>query len=123
MTGATLAGSQGLYYLASGVWPIVHLPSFEAVTGPKREGWLVKTTGALIAAVGATLLTAGRRRQVTPEIELLGLVSAAALGAVGIWYGGARRRISRVYVIDGVTELALAATWLLVRRAGRPDNV
>jgi hypothetical protein len=33
--------------------------SFEAVTGPKRDDWLVKTIGGLIAMVGATLIGAG----------------------------------------------------------------
>jgi hypothetical protein len=29
----------------TGVWPILRLRSFEAVTGPKKERWLVKTMG------------------------------------------------------------------------------
>jgi hypothetical protein len=30
---------QGVYFLLTGVWPIVHLPSFLAVTGPKTDLW------------------------------------------------------------------------------------
>ncbi|HZF99815.1 MAG TPA: hypothetical protein VEY71_02385 [Chitinophagales bacterium] len=31
---------QGVYTLATGVWPIVHMRSFEAVTGPRPiVGW------------------------------------------------------------------------------------
>jgi hypothetical protein len=37
---------QALYYLATGLWPLVHLPSFEAVTGPKTDDWLVHMVGA-----------------------------------------------------------------------------
>src|SRR5215475_2368904 len=51
---------QGAYLLATGVWPVVHLRSFEWTTGPKLEGWLVKTLGGLIAAIGTTLLCAAR---------------------------------------------------------------
>ena len=52
-----LCVTQGIFYVATGVWPIVHLRSFEAVTGPKLEGWLVKTVGALIAVVGGIAIT------------------------------------------------------------------
>jgi hypothetical protein len=55
---------QGLYFLITGVWPIVHIDSFLAVTGPKTDHlntelgdhWLVITVGALIAAIAASLL-------------------------------------------------------------------
>ena len=39
--------TQGVFYLATGLWPIVHLPSFERVTGRKKEKWLVKAMGGL----------------------------------------------------------------------------
>ena len=28
---------QGSYYLVTGLWPLVHLASFEAITGPKVD--------------------------------------------------------------------------------------
>jgi hypothetical protein len=105
-----LAVVQGAYWAASGVWPIVHLRSFEAVTGPKQAGWLVKTVGALIAAVGATLVVAGARRRVTEEIVLLGASSAAALGGAGGWYA-ARGRIRRIYLADAAIEAVILAAW------------
>lgn len=105
-----LALVQGAFYLASGLWPIVHLPSFEAVTGPKAEGWLVKTTGALIAVAGTAMLMAGRHRRVMPEIRLLAAGSAAALAAADVIYV-AKRRIPPVYLLDAATELALVAAW------------
>lgn len=40
-----------MFYLAAGLWPIVSLHSFEAVTGPEQDDWLVKTIGGLIAAI------------------------------------------------------------------------
>ncbi len=48
-SGASL---QGIYYVATGLWPILNMRSFEMVTGPKRDKWLVKTVGALITAIG-----------------------------------------------------------------------
>jgi hypothetical protein len=114
--GRALAIGQGAYWGATGLWPIVDLRSFEAVTGPKTEGWLVKTVGGLIAAVGATLLVAGVRRRVTPEIALLGGASAAALGGAGGWYAW-RGRIRRIYLADAAVEALLVGAWVLA--AGR----
>lgn len=39
---------QGLFYLTSGIWPLIDMPSFEAVTGRKTDKWLVKTVGLLL---------------------------------------------------------------------------
>jgi hypothetical protein len=55
-----LATIQGAYYLLTGLWPLAHLRSFQAVTGPKLEPWLVKTVGVLAAAIGFTLVRSGR---------------------------------------------------------------
>lgn len=104
-----LAVAQGVFDVVTGVWPIVHLRSFEAVTGPKREGWLVKTVGALITVVGGTLLAAGLRRRVTPEILLLGAGSAAALAAIDIRYSP--QRIAPVYLLDSVLEGVIVTGW------------
>jgi hypothetical protein len=107
-----VAGMQGLYFVATGLWPIVHRRSFELVTGPKLEGWLVKTVGALAAAMGATFLNAARQRRVSPQVRVLGVGSALAFAGVDVWYV-ARRRISRVYLMDAALELGLAAAWYL----------
>jgi hypothetical protein len=72
-----VARAQGLFYVTSGLWPVVHYPSFEAATGPKVDRWLVKTIGGLIAAVGVALLAGSSRDRV------LGVGSALVLGAVG----------------------------------------
>jgi len=54
--------TQGAYYTATGIWPWISLKTFELVTGPKVDDWLVHTVGALAAAIGATLLVARIRR-------------------------------------------------------------
>lgn len=102
---------QGAFYLATGIWPLVHMSSFLAVTGPKTDLWLVRTVGVLIAVVGATLLLACMRKGITPEIRLLAVGSALALAAVDIVYVSAGR-ISAVYLLDAVAETILAAAWL-----------
>ena len=47
-----LARLQAVFYIVTGVWPIVSMRSFEAITGPKVDRWLVKTVGALVAVIG-----------------------------------------------------------------------
>lgn len=39
---------QGIYFLATLVWPVIDMESFMAVTGPKVDIWLVKTVSALL---------------------------------------------------------------------------
>jgi hypothetical protein len=114
-----LAVGQGVFFVAAGLWPIFHLRSFEAVTGPKVEGWLVKTVGALIAVTGAALAVAGARRAVAPETAVLGAGSAATLAAVDLWYAGRRRRLPPVYLADAALELGFVAGWAAAARALR----
>jgi len=107
---AKLAVVQGGFDVVTGLWPIFHLRSFELVTGPKLEGWLVKTVGALISVIGGTLVSAGLRNRVTPEVRMLAVGSAAALTLVDIIYT-AKRRIAPVYLLDAVVEVGLIAGW------------
>ncbi len=98
--GRTAATAQGLLYLTTGLWPILAPRSFQRVTGPKTDVWLVKTMGALLAADGWHLLR--ERRAVH------GLSRALVLGGADFTYG-LRGRISRVYLVDGVVEAGFAA--------------
>jgi hypothetical protein len=108
-----LAVAQGAFYLATGVWPLLHMRSFEAVTGEKTDDWLVETVGALLTVSGAVMMMAGLRRRVTPEIALLAAGSAGALTAIDVIYT-ARRVIRPVYLLDAVAETALIAAWTAV---------
>ena len=110
---ATLAGLQGAYFAVTGVWPILHIASFEAVTGPKVDDWLVKTVGALVAVIGATLCVASWLGRVSPEAQVLAMGSALCLGAVDVVYP-LLGRISRVYLADAVVEATLLAAWTFV---------
>lgn len=105
-----LAAGQGVFYLVSGIWPLVSMRTFEAVTGPKTDRWLVNTVGLLIAVTGGTLLTSARRGRIPPETAMIGAGSAAALGTISLVYA-LRGRISRIYLLDAASELALVAAW------------
>src|SRR5688572_5718846 len=77
---------QGVFYVSTGVWPLVHLPSFLAVTGPKHDLWLVQTFGALLTAVGCVLVAWGLRRQNDETAPQIALVVAIVLAWADIYY-------------------------------------
>lgn len=117
---ARVAFGQGAYFLMTGLWPLVHMRSFEWVTGPKREKWLVKTVGVLAASIGATLLRgASRNRGDDDTTAWLGASSAAGFAAIDLWYAGPRRRISPVYLVDAAVELGFCAAWALAVKPRR----
>jgi hypothetical protein len=117
-----VAMAQATYYAQSGLWPIVHLRSFEWLTGPKTDGWLVKTVGGLLSVTGGALGLAALSDRVTPELELVGAGSALTLAAIDVVYV-ARRRISPIYLLDAVANLGLLAGYAFSRAGGEADAV
>jgi ABC-type dipeptide/oligopeptide/nickel transport system permease subunit len=112
-------GCQAVYYGVTGLWPLVHLPSFEAVTGPKTDDWLVHMVGLLAAVIGAALGTAAAYdRARAAEVMALAVGSALAFAGIDLWYG-LHGRISPIYLADSVVQVALiivlGATWRIGR--------
>lgn len=105
-----LARLMGRFYLLTGVWPLLHIRSFEWVTGPKTDRWLVKTVGALVSATGLALLLAARRQRVPTDVAVLAMANAASLATIDVVYV-AKKRIRPVYLLDAVVEVALLAAW------------
>jgi hypothetical protein len=127
---------QGLYYLVTGVWPLLSMETFQLVTGPKtdhlvtgREGdhWLVMTVGVLIVAIAVTLLVAAWRQQNPPEAAVLAIASALGLTGIDVIYV-VRQVIAPIYLADAVAEIILLMAWIGVgvrswraRRIGPPS--
>ncbi len=110
---------QGLYYLATGVWPLVNIETFQLLTGPKTDNaptgraadhWLVMTVGVLVTAVAVTLLVAAWRRRNPPEVAVLALASALELTAIDVIYV-LREVIAPIYLADAAAEVILIAAW------------
>lgn len=70
---------QAFVYVVTGAWPLVHLASFERVTGEKYDDFLVHTVGLLLVVVGVVLLRALRRAALTGELLWLAAGTAASL--------------------------------------------
>jgi hypothetical protein len=109
---AGVAVAQGTYFLVTGLWPILHIGSFEKVVGPKVDRWLVKTFGGLVAAVGATLVQGGIERSRLDASRTLGVGTALSIAMAEMVYVS-KRRISAVYGVDVLAELGFVAGWLL----------
>ena len=103
-----------LFFAIGGVWSVLHRRSFEAVSGPKIDYWLVRTVGGLLTTVGIVLAGAALRDRITPEIRWLAIGTSGVLTAIDVIYT-AQRRIRPVYLLDAAANLALIAGWLSVR--------
>ena len=110
-----LLAIQCAYYGITGLWPILHLQSFEAITGPKTDDWLVHMVGLLAAAIAVVLGSATLRNRIrSPEVVLLAATSAGAFAAIDLWYG-LTGRISPVYLADAVVQICLIAGLAVTR--------
>ena len=105
-----LSAGQAVYYALTGLWAIVSIGTFQKVTGPKVDIWLVKTVGVLIIVIGAVLGLAGKRGEPVPEVPLLAVGSAAGLAAIDVIYV-AKKRIRPVYLLDALAEVGLIGLW------------
>ncbi|WP_017733516.1 hypothetical protein [Nafulsella turpanensis] len=102
---------QGFYFFATGIWPLLHMESFVAISGPKFDLWLVRTVGLLLSIIGLVLLSAAYNRRISLEIFLLAVGSALSMAAIDIYYAGIDR-IWNVYLLDALAEGSLVALWL-----------
>jgi hypothetical protein len=111
-----IASFQGAYYVATGLWAIVHRESFERVTGPKRDYWLVRTVGGLAVAIGVTLGVSAAAERRSPEAAVIGVASGIAFGLADLQAAVAS---SRVYLGDAALHALLVSAWL-ASRSERP---
>jgi hypothetical protein len=109
---AGVVAGQAALYIATGLWPLLSRRTFEQVTGPKSEFWLVQIVGLLVGSIGVGLAQSLRRgRAIPPELRTVAIGSAASLAAADVIFV-AKGRIRPVYLADALAELALVAAWL-----------
>jgi len=93
---------QGLYYLVTGIWPILHVESFMAVTGPKIDIWLVKMVALLSITIGLSILADQRDHY---KSFLLNGMAALSFLIIDVYYS-LTGRISVIYLADALVQLA-----------------
>ena len=101
---------QGLFYLATGIWPLLSMETFLKVTGLKTDLWLVMTVGAILAVIGAVLILAVSIGEINASLVVLAMGSAFVLAFVEIIYV-AQQVIPLVYLGDAFLELLIIAWW------------
>lgn len=106
-----VALGQGVFNLVGGLWPLLHLRSFERVFGPKTDVWLQQTTGGLLVAAGATQLATTADREGRRQARLVGLGTALTLLAVDLVYVP-KGRIRPTYLLDAAMQTGWIAAWL-----------
>ena len=110
MRPAGLAVAHGVFNVAFGVWPLLHYRSFEAVTGPKGEPWLVKTVGGLMIAAGHAQIRGAGTSDGTAAARRIGMGAAATFASIDI-LTAVPGRISRIYLLDAVVEACWLVAW------------
>jgi hypothetical protein len=101
---------QGGYFVLTGVWPLINMASFEAVTGPKTDDWLVHTVGVLVIVIGLALVAGSLKSELPAPVVVLAIGSSAGLAAVEFFYV-LRGVIWPIYMLDAVGELGLIGLW------------
>ncbi len=102
---------QGLYFMLGGLWAVAGKRSFEVVTGPKVDYWLVRTVGGLLSVIGLVIASASIRHRITTEIRWLGFGTSSVLAAITVVYT-AKGRIRPIYLLDAGVNLVFMARWL-----------
>lgn len=116
-----VAVGQGAFWIGAGLWPVLHLRSFEAVTGPKVDGWLARSFGAMMTVVGSALVVGGAKHPVRRETKWLAVASALCLGTLDTYFV-ARRRIRPTYLFDAAVQAGFLAAWAALFVANRGDK-
>ena len=112
---------QGIFYAVTGLWPILHLSSFMALSGPKTDTWLVQTVGGLLTVTGLALVSATLRRRLNGDWALLAGGQAACLATIDIVFV-AKDRIAAIYLADALAELLLLAAWIIAAVRARSSG-
>jgi len=115
MTTGNPAIFQGSLNVITGLWPIVHMRSFEAVSGYKTDKWLVRTVAGLLITIGSEQLRAATgSEERKAAARRLGIGTAATLAAIDLTYA-VKGEISKIYLLDAALELLIIRSWLRSR--------
>ncbi len=98
--------AQGIYYLAIGLWPLVHFDSFAAVIALQVIPFQAQALGAVLAVVGASLLEAVRRGPPPAYPTALGIGVAGAVALVSLLWLPRQPAFSGLW-LDVAVEVAI----------------
>ncbi|MEU0404094.1 hypothetical protein ABZ318_28470 [Streptomyces sp. NPDC006197] len=116
-----VARAQGLFNIVGGLWPVVSLRSFERIYGAKTDRWLQRTSGALLASAGFSMLRAEPTPAGLRQARRIGVGTALTFLTIDLVYVP-RRTIPATYLMDAAKEIAWLAAWWRAGRLSRGDD-
>jgi hypothetical protein len=119
MDGVMLGRAQGVANLVGGLWPLLHISSFEMVFGPKTDRWLVKTVAGLLMVNGLTQLTTSLTAGGVRQARRLGVGTAAVHASIDL-VSVAARRIT-MYLVDAALEVGWILAWWRVDKPAQGE--
>lgn len=102
--------TQSTYYLLTGIWPVIHLPSFMAVTGSKTDIWLVEMVALLTIAISIQLIAHINYKQSSPTLAVTTALSFLVIDSHYALNG----TISKIYLGDAAVQLAFLIALILL---------
>ncbi|WP_419870855.1 hypothetical protein [Chryseobacterium sp. CT-SW4] len=102
---------QGIYYLITSVWPLIHLKSFLEVTGDKTDIWLVKTVAVLLLSYSFLFFYIAFCKRILPIHALIGSICSIGLAIIDLYYY-LQGTLKWVYFLDFIIELCFFIYWL-----------
>jgi hypothetical protein len=104
---------QGIYTTLTALWGLIDIDSFMAVTGPKRDIWLVKTVSAILLAIGLSFIMQAFIRSNALPVIVLALISSMGLAFIDSYYA-INKVISKIYLGDAVLQILFCFVWIYV---------
>ncbi len=116
MKGQHILIFQGLYYFITALWPLLHIDSFEVVTGKKRNHWLVYTVASLLLVSSLVYLYSGFKNASTPvETIILSVGNALALTCIDLVFVF-KHKIRKIYLLDASLELLIIILLITIEK-------
>ncbi len=103
--------AHGGYLCIGGLWPLIHMDSFEAVTGPKVDEFLVRSIALILLLTAAVLFSQLHGKELELSAVIMGMGISLILGSIAI-ISAALGYIRAVYFLDGALHVLFGIGWL-----------
>src|SRR5690554_6350599 len=97
----------GIYYLITALWPLISIKTFELVTGPKVDKWLVYTVSCLLIAPSFLYIYTGLNEElISPLIIFLAFTNGILLILIDVIFV-LKKVIWKTYLVDAILQIIL----------------
>lgn len=109
----TVGVTHAAFFLIGGLWPLVDMQSFESVTGPRSDHWLVRSLAGMLIIVGAALIWSVQRGHIDHSMRGVAAGSSGMLALVAL-ISGMNGPVDPVSVIGASLHGVLALCWVAI---------